>query len=121
MGGKEETERALRFQGTKFLVIPAVLTLIRLLSDYVQLCQEWSSCADAIIERMVDLLRFFNQQAYKLVLGGQAVQLKLKKINATHLALVCQCCALVEHVVPIMQEHLLEVLVDCAETTKERV
>jgi len=105
-----EAERSLRMNGVKFLAIPAILALIRVLAGYVSLIHDWNDCAEDIVGFVAMLLRHFNQQSYKLVLGGHAVQLQLKKINATHLALCCQCCAIVEHIVPSLQENLCQIL-----------
>jgi len=56
---------------------------------------------------MVNLLRQFNKQSQRLVLGGQAVHSQvLKKINAMHIALCCQCCSFVEALLPGLQELL---------------
>lgn len=110
-GDGQEPDRCLRVQGVRFPVVPVVLALLRQLADYVGLCQEWDSCGPELARYLGMLLRHFNQQMHKLVLGGQAVQLQtLKKINATHLALCCQCCSLLEALIPGMQDLLVEVL-----------
>jgi len=92
-------------------VVPVVLTLIHLLAQYVRLCREWGSSGPQIVWCAAQLLRHFNQQTQRLVLGGQAVHSQtLKKINATHLALCCQCCSLLEALVSGMTEQLLRIL-----------
>jgi len=107
----QEPERFLRLQGAKYLAVPAVLVLMPLLAAYLELAQEWPCCSLEVSWCVVQLLRHFNQQAHKLVLGGQAVHTQiLKKINATHLALCCQCCTLVEAFVPLLQEVLMQIL-----------
>merc|ERR1712137_270103 len=111
LSGSQEIERFLRVEGINFLVVPAALTLMQVLSEYVQLCQDLTSLSGEILQRMVHLLRLFNQQAQKLMLGGQSVQRQLlKRITAANLALCSQCCALVSHVLPKLQSNLLDVL-----------
>mmetsp|Transcript_104382 Transcript_104382/g.290839 ORF Transcript_104382/g.290839 Transcript_104382/m.290839 type:complete len:346 (+) Transcript_104382:2632-3669(+) len=114
-GGQEvqEPERCLHLRGLRFLVVPAMLSLMEMLVEYVRLCRDWGSCGPQIVWCVAQLLRHFNQQAHKLVLGGQAVHAQvLRKINATHLALCSQCCTLMEALVPGMQEFLLQILQD---------
>eukprot|EP00931_Biecheleriopsis_adriatica_P007297 TRINITY_DN1085_c0_g1_i3.p1 TRINITY_DN1085_c0_g1~~TRINITY_DN1085_c0_g1_i3.p1 ORF type:complete len:1034 (+),score=258.40 TRINITY_DN1085_c0_g1_i3:56-3157(+) len=102
-------ERYLHVEGQHFLVVPAVLTLLQLLGDYVQLCQDFGELAADVVQRMCMLLRSFNQRAHRLVLSGQAVSDKvLKKITAANLALSSQCCGLMAQILPLLQTHLAE-------------
>jgi len=100
-------ERYLHVEGVHFLVVPAVLTLIQLLNDYVQLCREFESLPEVVVQRLCNLLKLFNGKMHQLVLGGQAVQRQnLKKITASNLALCSQSCGLVAQVLPNLQAHL---------------
>lgn len=106
----QSVERYLHVEGTHFLVVPAVLTLIQLLGDYVSLCHDFSDMMAEIVQRMCQLLRLFNMRAQKLVLNGQAVQHKvLPKITAANLALCSQCCAVVMQLLPLLQTRLNEI------------
>jgi len=111
-GAQQQTvERHLDVDSFRFLVVPAVLTLIQVLAEYVQLLRELDALGAEIVQRMVHLLRLFNQQAQKLVLGGQAVQRhQLKKITAANLALCSQCCGLVARILPKLHTNLLGIL-----------
>lgn len=103
------TERYLHVEGSHFLVVPAVLTLLKLLGDYVQLCLDFGELAAEVVQRMCMLLRLFNQRAQRLVLSGQAVQHQvLKKITAANLALSSQCCGLVGQILPLLRARLDE-------------
>lgn len=100
-------ERYLHVEGVHFLVVPAVLTLIQLLNDYVRLCVAFESLPEVVIQRMCNLLKLFNGKTHQLVLSGQAVQKQtLKKITASNLALCSQCCGLVAQILPNLQSHL---------------
>jgi hypothetical protein len=96
--------------GTRFFAVPAVLTLIQLLNEYVQLCRAFESMAAEIVQRMCTLLRLFNQMTFEAVLKGRAVTRQtMRKITASNIALCSQCCGLVAQVLPGMQAHLLAV------------
>jgi len=104
-------ERHLDVDGLRFLVVPAVLTLIQVLAEYVKLCQDLEAFGAEIVQRMVHLVRLFNQLTHQLVLGGQAVQkYNLKKITAANLALCSQCCGLIAKILPKLQAKLLGIL-----------
>jgi len=93
-----------------FLVVPAVLTLIQLLVDYVQLCRDFESLSAEIVQRMASLLRYFNQQTLQLILKGGRGQKYKVKITAANLALCSQSCGLMAKVLPKLQANLLEIL-----------
>ncbi|CAE8682017.1 unnamed protein product, partial [Polarella glacialis] len=73
---QQTVERYLHVDGIHFLVVPAVLTLLQLLNDYVQLCRDFGDLAAEVVQRMCMLLRNFNQRAQRLVLSGKAVEQK---------------------------------------------
>ncbi|CAE7242555.1 VPS54 [Symbiodinium natans] len=103
-------ERYLHVEGTHYLVVPAVLTLVQLLGDYVGLCHDFSEMMAEVVQRMCQLLRLFNQRAQRLVLNGQAVQHKvLPKITAANLALCSQSCGVVAQLLPLLQARLNEI------------
>mmetsp|Transcript_10019 Transcript_10019/g.22476 ORF Transcript_10019/g.22476 Transcript_10019/m.22476 type:complete len:1009 (+) Transcript_10019:101-3127(+) len=107
----QDVERYLRVDGQNYLVVPAVLELLQLLSEYAQMCRDFQSLAAEILQRMAELLKLFNQQSQKLVLGGNAVQRQImKKVTAANLALCSQCCALVADVLPKLQARLQSML-----------
>ncbi|CAK0880651.1 unnamed protein product [Prorocentrum cordatum] len=96
--------------GTRFFAVPAVLTLLQLLNEYVRLCRAFESMAAEIVQRMCTLLRLFNQMTFEAVLKGRAVTRQtLRKITASNIALCSQCCGLVAQVLPGLQAHLLAV------------
>mmetsp|Transcript_119860 Transcript_119860/g.208063 ORF Transcript_119860/g.208063 Transcript_119860/m.208063 type:complete len:986 (+) Transcript_119860:111-3068(+) len=103
-------ERYLRVDTLNFLVVPAVLTLIQLLVDYVQLCRDFESLSAEIVQRMASLLRYFNQQTLQLILKGGRGQKYKVKITAANLALCSQSCGLMAKVLPKLQANLLEIL-----------
>ena len=109
-GEGQDVERYLRVDGQNYLVVPAVLELLQMLEEYAQLCQDLSSHAVEIPQRMAELLKLFNQEAQRLVLGGQLQRKTMKKLNAANLALCSQCCALVADVLPKLQTRLLNSL-----------
>lgn len=115
-----EQRHSLMLQGAQFIVVPAVLKLLELVVEYWQLCQEWITCRPEVLWCMVQLFRHFNQCAHRMVLGGRAVQLQtLRKINAMHLALCCQCCGFLEALIPGIQDMLLRTLRNEAGTAVE--
>lgn len=103
-------DRYLRVDTLNFLVVPAVLTLIKLLVDYVQLCGDFQSLSAEIVQRMAGLLRFFNQQTLQLILKGGRGQKYKVKITAANLALCSQTCGLMAKVLPKLQANLLDIL-----------
>lgn len=109
--GDQGVERYLHVEGVHFLVVPAVLTLIQLLNEYVQLCREFESLPEIVVQRLCSVLKVFNRKVHELMLGGQAVQKQiLKKITASNLALCSQCCGLVAAILPSLQAHLERLL-----------
>lgn len=113
VGADERQDKVsfLKVDGQNFVVVPAVLTLIQLLTDYVQVCQDLHILAVVIVEKLVHLLRLFNQQTQKLVLLGQAVQKGVRQsITAANLALCSQTCWLVAQILPKMRMRVLRVL-----------
>jgi hypothetical protein len=103
-------DRSLQVDHLNFLVVPAGLTLIQLLGDYVQLCRDLEAMPAEILQKMAVLLREFNQKTQRLVLRGEAVQKQnLKRITASNLALCSQSCGLLATILPKMQAHLLEI------------
>eukprot|EP00435_Cladocopium_sp_Y103_P049169 s144_g14.t1 len=100
-------ERYLHVEGSHYLVVPAVLTLLQLLAEYINLCGDFSDMTPEVVQRMCQLLRVFNREAHNLVLNGQAVQHKvLPNIKAANLALSSQCCGLMAQVLPLLQTRL---------------
>lgn len=109
-GEDAQAERFVRVDGLNFLVVPASLSLVHLLGEYVQLCKDFGSLAAEIVQRMTAILRLFNQQMQGLVLRAEAVSKQtLKKISAANLALASQCCGLFEHILPKLRTNLLEI------------
>lgn len=105
--GNPPVERYLHVEGSHYLVVPAVLTLLQLLAEYIRLCRDFSDMTAEVVQRMCQLLRLFNQRAQRLVLDGQAVHHKvLPNIKAANLALSSQCCGLMAQVLPLLQSRL---------------
>lgn len=107
------TEKNIRFDGCTFHVVPGVLTLVQVLSDYMQLCRDVDFLVGEIVQRMGQLLRLFNSQAQRQLLGGQLTKqsgANKKTITAVNLALCSQCCDLVAQVLPKVQAQFLSVL-----------
>ncbi|CAJ1345586.1 unnamed protein product [Effrenium voratum] len=103
----QPAERYLHVEGTQYQVVPAALTLLQLLADYVQLCHDFSEMTAEVVQRMCQLLRLFNHRAQRMILNGQAVQHKvLPRITAANLALSSQCCGLMAQVLPLLQTQL---------------
>eukprot|EP00929_Paragymnodinium_shiwhaense_P078534 TRINITY_DN40727_c0_g2_i1.p1 TRINITY_DN40727_c0_g2~~TRINITY_DN40727_c0_g2_i1.p1 ORF type:complete len:1155 (-),score=285.77 TRINITY_DN40727_c0_g2_i1:167-3631(-) len=110
-GGEQSSDRFLRVDGVNYLVVPALLTLIQVLTDYLGFCRAFESLGAEIVQRLVKLLRNFNTEMQKLVLGGQAVSKGLlRRITAANLALCSQSCGLMAQLLPSVQTTLLAVL-----------
>jgi len=117
-----EQRHCLLLQGAEFKVVSAALRLLEIVAEYWRLCQEWVTCRPDVLWCMVQLIRHFNQHARRMVLGGRAVQLQtLRKINAMHLALCCQCCSFLETLIPRMQDMLLQTIRDEAGSADDAV
>jgi hypothetical protein len=109
--GDQGNDRFLRVDSVNYLVIPAALTLVELLVEYLNLCRDFDSLGAEIVGRMIELLRLFNSETNTLILKGQAVTKQtLRKITAANLALCSQCCGLVAQVLPKVQTNVLAVL-----------
>jgi len=108
---EQGTDRFLRVESVNYLVVPAVLTLVQLLTEYLQLCRDFENLGAEIVQRMVILLRKFNTETKSLVLGGEAVRRQtVKTIMAANLALCSQTCGLVAQVLPKLQITLITML-----------
>jgi hypothetical protein len=91
-----------------FLCTNAVLMLLGMIDAYVQCAAALPSMAGEVAARAPQLVRQFNEQTCALVLGaGAARLLKLRTINARHLALALQSVELVLTLLPDIGRRLL--------------
>jgi hypothetical protein len=91
-----------------FLCTNAVLMLLGMLDAYVQCAAALPSMAGEVAARAPQLVRQFNEQTCALVLGaGAARLLKLRTINARHLAVALQSVELVLMLLPDISRRLL--------------
>ena len=80
----------------KFPVVKSVLTLLTLISQYVELSSQLPALTLDTLNRLLELLTLFNSRTCGLVLGAGAMHMAgLRSITATHLALSSQAIALV--------------------------
>jgi len=109
---EEGVGRYLHVDSVHFIAVPAALTLMQHLSEYVRLATMFDAMQEVVVQRMCELLYTFNRDTYACVLRRQVQPKKKdapeekKKITAANLALCSQCCDFIAQLLPPLQAHL---------------
>ncbi|KAM8785124.1 vacuolar protein sorting-associated protein 54 isoform 4-T6 [Rhynchonycteris naso] len=107
-GATEERKPAevLIVEGQQYAVVGTVLLLIRIILEYCQCVDNIPSVTTDMLNRLSDLLKYFNSRSCQLVLGAGALQVVgLKTITTKNLALSSRCLQLIVHYIPVIRAH----------------
>ncbi|OUZ99230.1 Vps54-like [Macleaya cordata] len=95
------TSQALTYRGVGYHMVNCGLILLKMLSEYVQMNNFLPALSFEIVQRVVELLKFFNTRTCQLVLGAGAMQVSgLKSITSKHLALASQVISFMYAIIP---------------------
>jgi vacuolar protein sorting-associated protein 54 len=96
-------------EGHEYKVVWSVLLLIEVILSYLEIAFHFSPITGEIINKIVELIRLFNNRTKQLVLGAQAIQsaARLKSISAKHLAITGQSLQLFIGLLPHIRAALL--------------
>ncbi|XP_017229491.1 vacuolar protein sorting-associated protein 54, chloroplastic isoform X4 [Daucus carota subsp. sativus] len=94
-------DRTLTFKGVGYHMVNCGLVLLKMLSEYIDMNDSLPALSSEIVQRVVELLKFFNTRACQLVLGAGAMQVSgLKSITSKHLALASQVISFTYAIIP---------------------
>ena len=65
----------------KFPVVPSVLTLLTLISHYVDIASSLQAVAADVLQRLLELLTLYNSRACQLVLGAGSIQIARTQVH----------------------------------------
>eukprot|EP00668_Euglena_longa_P012307 GGOE01014746.1.p1 GENE.GGOE01014746.1~~GGOE01014746.1.p1 ORF type:complete len:898 (-),score=315.12 GGOE01014746.1:106-2799(-) len=89
----------------------SIFLLVQLLADYDKFLMTFPFVAVDILQRLHDLLKTYDTQTSRLVLGAAAIETAgLKTITTFHLALAVQCLSFVLTLVPYLRARYLPLL-----------
>ncbi|KAI3990278.1 hypothetical protein MKX01_037617 [Papaver californicum] len=97
----KSTSQTLTYGAVGYHMVNSGLILLKMLSEYVQMNNFLPALSFEIVQRVVELLKFFNTRTCQLVLGAGAMQVSgLKSITAKHLALASQVISFMHAIIP---------------------
>ncbi|KAK1368153.1 Vps54 domain-containing protein [Heracleum sosnowskyi] len=100
-------DRTLTFRGVGYHMVNCGLVLLKMLSEYIDMNNSLPALSAEIVQRVVELLKFFNTRACQLVLGAGAMQVSgLKSITSKHLALASQVISFTYAIIPEIRKIL---------------
>jgi hypothetical protein len=107
----EASSKVVTVEGRKYHVVWSCLLLLDIVIQYLTCASFFPMIGRDVLQRVVELLRFFNMRSQKLLLGAAAMSVVgLRNITAKHLALCSQCLSLVmielPHVRAALATHL---------------
>lgn len=104
---KKSASRMIMHRDAGYRMVNCGLILLKMLSDYVEMNQYLPALSAEFVQRVVEILKFFNTTTCQLVLGAGAMQVAgLKSINARHLALASQVISFVHALIPDLKQIL---------------
>lgn len=104
---KKSASRMIMHREAGYRMVNCGLILLKMLSDYVEMNQYLPALSAEFVQRVVEILKFFNTTTCQLVLGAGAMQVAgLKSINARHLALASQVVSFVHALIPDLKRIL---------------
>ncbi|XP_053210144.1 vacuolar protein sorting-associated protein 54-like [Panonychus citri] len=94
-----------------YVVVSSMKTLISMILEYCQCCNEIPSLTSELLARLLDLISHFNTRTCHLVLeGGAANEAGLKSINVRNLFLSQRCLQLVISLLPYLSSHFCDLM-----------
>ncbi|CAN6242546.1 unnamed protein product [Urochloa humidicola] len=87
--------------GVGYHMVNCGLILLKMLSEYVDISKCLPSLSFEVVQRVVEILKLFNNRTCQLVLGAGAMQVSgLKSITSKHLALASQVISFIHSLIP---------------------
>ncbi|CAL5018233.1 unnamed protein product [Urochloa decumbens] len=87
--------------GVGYHMVNCGLILLKMLSEYVDISKCLPSLSFEVVQRVVEILKLFNNRTCQLVLGAGAMQVSgLKSITSKHLALASQIISFIHSLIP---------------------
>ncbi|CAN6234384.1 unnamed protein product [Urochloa humidicola] len=87
--------------GVGYHMVNCGLILLKMLSEYVDISKCLPSLSFEVVQRVVEILKLFNNRTCQLVLGAGAMQVSgLKSITSKHLALASQIVSFIHSLIP---------------------
>lgn len=100
------------YLGPHAVAVPgAMLMFAKIIAEYCRCAQEMAVLAPDLLNRLVDVLRTFNKQTYRLILkAGARETVGLRTITAKHLALASQALSAVQYLIPCLRSRFQTLL-----------
>ncbi|XP_050221650.1 vacuolar protein sorting-associated protein 54, chloroplastic isoform X2 [Mercurialis annua] len=87
--------------GVGYHMVNCGLILLKMLSEYIDMNNFLPALSSEVVQRVVEILKFFNTRTCQLVLGAGAMQVSgLKSITSKHLALASQVVSCTYAIIP---------------------
>ncbi|KAL0907629.1 hypothetical protein M5K25_022048 [Dendrobium thyrsiflorum] len=97
----KSASQTLVYGGVSYHMVNCGLILLKMLSEYVDICKCLPALSSEVIHRVVEFLKMFNTRTCQLVLGAGAMQVSgLKSITSKHLALASQIISFIYAIMP---------------------
>lgn len=95
----------IEINGEKYVLFSAVITLVKLMTEYCQFAVDMPHLTFDVMTRLVELFKNFNSKTYQMILGVGAVQAGLLRIiTFKTLAITHRCLELVLFFLPLIKE-----------------
>ena len=103
---KQNTRGQLIINGDPYIVSDCVISFLKILAEYCNLCSMLPSVTIDIGLKAAELIKFFNSRICQLLIGAGAINISgLKTITIRNLALASRSIQLVRHIVPYVLLH----------------
>ncbi|XP_034601728.1 vacuolar protein sorting-associated protein 54, chloroplastic isoform X3 [Setaria viridis] len=100
-GNQRSTLQTIVHGGVGYHMVNCGLILLKMLSEYVDISKCLPSLSFEVVQRVVEILKLFNNRTCQLVLGAGAMQVSgLKSITSKHLALASQIISFIHSLIP---------------------
>ncbi|KAJ3270487.1 hypothetical protein HDV01_007794 [Terramyces sp. JEL0728] len=107
----EASSNYLVVDGQKYYAVVSVLMFLKMLTDYIECCQNITVLVPEILNRIFESLKLFNSKVCQLILGAGAIRSAgLENITAKHITLGSQTLGLVMAMIPYIKQALSELL-----------
>lgn len=98
---------ALTMDGVSYVIVTAALIFLKMCNEYILIADQAASLTPEVLNRLVEIFKFFNTRVCGAIVGGGAVQNgTLKSINAKHLALAGQSLGFVMALIPYAKKDI---------------
>ena len=111
-GGKKRDLNTAVVEGRRYKVVWSTLVLLDMVLENLRIAFDFPVLATDVLQRVVELFRFFESRTKQLVLFAGAIHssARLRTITAKHLGLASQCLGLVVGLLPHVTAALTNML-----------